>query len=126
MNKKEELIKKITDETVNQNIDWQIASTSSVSDYVPNSPNIIRVIKTDYREFTFYFVEQKFRHTDPDTEDIFEYVESFILGEKNGQLVVRIEPNEIADYTYDAFCNAVKGKIEETALDELLDNGSAQ
>lgn len=130
MNKKEELLKKITEETENQNIDWETATITAVSDYVANSHDIIRVIKADYRDYTLYFVEQKYRHTDPDTEDIVEHIGSYIIVEKNGRLALKIHPNEIADWTYESFCSTIKGKIEETALDELLgddeENDTAQ
>lgn len=130
MNKKEEFLKKITEETKNKNITWEIASNITVSDYVANSNDIVRVIKTGYRDFNLYYVEKKFRNTDPDTDDIVEHVGSYILVEKNGLLVLKIYPGEIADWTYDAFCDAIKGKIEETALDELLkddeENDTAQ
>lgn len=130
MNKKEEFLKKITEETKKQKIDWEPADIITVSDYVANSNDIVRVIKTSYRDFNLYYVEKKFRNTDPDTDDIVEHVRSYILGENDGHLVLKIYPSEIADWTYDEFCKAIKGKIEETALDELLsddeDNGSAQ
>lgn len=130
MNKKEELLKKITEETKSKNITWEIASNATVSDYVTNSNDIIRVIKTVYRDFNLYYVEKKIRNTDPDTDDIVEHVRNFILVEKSGRLVLKIYPSEIADWTYDEFCETIEGKVEETALDELLgddeENDTAQ
>lgn len=126
MNKKENFLKLLESKTgksiLNGGIVWNIGSSNDVRNYVPNADQIVRVVKTIYRNTNVFYVEQKHWSYSSEYDTSYESVGSFVLVEKDFQLVMTIYPAEIADYIYEEFSNAVVESIEGRTLDDLLDD----
>ena len=125
MNKKESFLDLLTSKTnlssdAEGRITWEVGSPNDVENYVPNVDRVVRVIKTTYRNANVFYVEQKNWNYSTDYDTHYENVDSFVLVERNNQLVMNIYPAEIAEYVYERFSSAVVDSIEDSALADLL------
>jgi hypothetical protein len=119
VNKKEDLIQKIIDDTNNDKIEWKIESAVDMSKYVVNHQLLIRVFTAEYKNSIIYLTEQKIPNFEEDLGDYYNKLHIDILFIQDNVLKMVINTNDISEYLLDDIYELVKSKCSDDFLDEL-------
>ncbi len=126
MNKKEELIYKLTELTNSDTIQWKSSSGAELQAYVPNSFAIIRAFRADHFGSQFYLVEQKLPEYFPDLESYYESIRRDVYIFSQGNLEMVINQEEISEIIMSNFIQTVLEKNNNLFLDSLFSKVNEQ
>ena len=94
-NQNEILVKKLTADTYNCDIEWEVADADDYEDFIVEPVRVMRGLCTRLNNLNFYIFEQKIYRYDPEFDARYQDVIYFLVIRKNGITVKELHENTV-------------------------------
>lgn len=120
MNRKEDFIVQITNETKLGNLKWVKTSGSNLQDLSLNAHKIVLAFEANYKGAILYYIVKKLPEIHSELEEYFETPYRSLVAVEGGLVALEIDDDEVAEHLIDQLFSLIRSKSEKGFLDKML------